>query len=299
MAVVYYNKKTFQPGFEKNIRLLYVCKVDSQQTKIPAALHSHDENLELLYIYQGSGIFHIKNQIYHIEAGDLLIYNQGVLHAEWADPETSMEFFNCGVYGLQLDNLEKNHLIPDNISPVLHCKTLTNRIYNIFESMYEQLSENRPYAETFCQYALNSLIILLVYQAAWENNKQNTKQDQLIIHLKQYIDNNYLNEINIEDIAKSVHMSSSNLSHQFKKKIGFSPIQYIIHRRIGRAQSLLISTNKNITEISLAIGYDNVSYFNKLFKKIVGISPNNYRKCRIGRIQYKNLNHLYKLKINI
>lgn len=297
MTVVYYNKKLFQSGFEKNIRLLYVCKADRTQTKIPTALHSHEENLELLYVYAGKGVFRIENQLFHITAGDLLIYNQGVLHDEWSDPEKGMEFFNCGLSGVQLDGLKPGHLISDGISPVLHCQALAGRVENIFESMHEQISEDRTHAEIFCQYAVSALMILLVYQAPWENITQKSKKDTFILYLKEYMDNHYLTDINIDALAKMIHMSPSNLTHQFKKRIGFSPIQYIIHRRIGKAQSLLISTDKSITEISMFIGYDNVSYFNNLFKRIVGMAPKTYRKCRVGEIQYKNLDYLCKLTI--
>jgi AraC-like DNA-binding protein len=121
------------------------------------------------------------------------------------------------------------------------------------------------------------------------------KRDKLFIQIKDYIDQHYTEEFTMEKLSQEVHMSTSNLTHQFKKRTGFSPVQYIIRRRIGRAQSLLISSDMSITDVSAEVGYDNLSYFNNQFKKIVGMSPQVYRKYRVGDNQYKRLNQISEL----
>lgn len=87
-------------------------------------------------------------------------------------------------------------------------------------------------------------------------------------------------------------MSISGFAHQFKKIFGFPPIQYIIRRRIGEAQRLLFTTDLSITEVSVRVGYDNISYFNNQFKRFAGMSPQNYRKSKVGAHQFKKLNKL-------
>jgi len=295
MTVIYYSKKVFSPGPEKDARLLYVCRADRAQTSLPSAFHSHEENLELLYVHKGKGVFRIDNQLYHVSAGDLVIYNSGVIHDECADPEAGMWFYNCGVKGLKLPGLKGNHLIAEDISPVLHCGSLQKSMYDLFVQMYEQLSGNGKAAEMACQYLLSTLLVQLMYQAEWSAKIKENKKDNVFIDLKAYIDSNYAEDISVEDLSRRVHMSTSNMTHQFKKHTGFSPIQYIIRRRIGKAQAMLISSDKSITEISASIGYDNISYFNNQFKKIVGMAPQNYRKYRVGDNQYKRLNQLCEL----
>lgn len=66
----------------------------------------------------------------------------------------------------------------------------------------------------------------------------------------------------------------------------------MIRRRIGYAQTFLISTDFSVTEISAKTGYGIISYFNNLFKKIVGMSAQNYRKYKVGDNQYKKLNRI-------
>ena len=63
-------------------------------------------------------------------------------------------------------------------------------------------------------------------------------------------------------------------------------------RRIGEAQTLLVTTDLSITEVSARIGYDNISYFNNQFKKFTGLSPQSYRKYKVGMNQYKQLGEI-------
>lgn len=137
MPVIYYSKKAFQPGYEREVRLLYVCQADEEQTSVPSVFHAHEEHLELLFVYRGKGVFRIDDQLYHVQAGDLLVYNPGILHDECADPETGMWFYNCGLKGLQLPGRKGNQLIANNVSPVLHCSEFEKDIYDLFYHMHE------------------------------------------------------------------------------------------------------------------------------------------------------------------
>lgn len=73
-------------------------------------------------------------------------------------------------------------------------------------------------------------------------------------------------------------MSPWYVSHVFKEMSGYSPIQYLLRRRIGEAQTLLISTDYSITEIAFKVGFDTQSYFNMQFTKNVGMPPMQFRK---------------------
>ncbi|WP_410429683.1 helix-turn-helix domain-containing protein [Metabacillus litoralis] len=73
-------------------------------------------------------------------------------------------------------------------------------------------------------------------------------------------------------------MSQYYISHAFKRTTGYSPMQYVIRRRIGEAQSYLFSTDKTVTEIAYIVGYNSASNFNNAFKKMVNMSPQRYRE---------------------
>ena len=132
----------------------------------------------------------------------------------------------------------------------------------------------------------------MVHQLPHEPLAPQREKDRLFIALKDYIDRHFMEELSVDDLSARVHMSTSGLAHQFKKRFGFAPIQYIIRRRIGEAQTLLVTTDLSITEVSARIGYDNISYFNNQFKKFTGLSPQSYRKYKVGMNQYKQLGEI-------
>ena len=92
-----------------------------------------------------------------------------------------------------------------------------------------------------------------------------------------YFNENYNKPISIEQYAEE-HIISKNWFIQcFKNIMKVTPMQYIVQLRISVAKNYLESYNKNITEISDAVGYDNPLYFSRLFSKYTGMSPKEYR----------------------
>ena len=96
---------------------------------------------------------------------------------------------------------------------------------------------------------------------------------------------NYHTPISIEEYASSHHMSVSWFIRSFKEYTGSTPTQYILSLRISNAQTLLGSTNYNITEIAEIVGYDNPLYFSRLFRKQSGMSPSEFR----NRLRAENI----------
>lgn len=85
-------------------------------------------------------------------------------------------------------------------------------------------------------------------------------------------------DIEIEDYAKSRHMSCCWFIRCFKQQMGVPPLKYLTQIRINRARELLTGTDYTISEISEIAGYNNPLYFSKLFKKQTGVSPKAYRE---------------------
>ncbi len=92
-----------------------------------------------------------------------------------------------------------------------------------------------------------------------------------------FIDNNYEEPIKLADVSKLVSMSESAFSHFFKKKTGHSFIDYLNSVRIGKASRMLIDTTHSINEICYLCGFNNLSNFIRIFKKIKGSTPSEYR----------------------
>lgn len=93
-----------------------------------------------------------------------------------------------------------------------------------------------------------------------------------------YIRENYNRDITLEDVARNVYISPYYLSHLFKEELNITFLEYLTMVRMEEAKKLLKNTSLSIVAIASQVGYDDASYFSKVFKKYVGITPAQYRK---------------------
>ena len=100
--------------------------------------------------------------------------------------------------------------------------------------------------------------------------------DKIKVVLK-YIENNYMNRISIADIAATVDFSESHFMRYFKETMGTSFVDYLRDYRLTMASRLLTTSDSAILDIASETGFDNLSYFNRVFKKKYGMTPRQFR----------------------
>ena len=129
--------------------------------------------------------------------------------------------------------------------------------------------------------------ILLLIERSREERKPTVSsfiQDEMEL-ARRYFTEHYNEDINIEEYAKSRGMSFSWFSRNFKQLTAKSPMQYVVSVRINNAASLLGCSSYNINEVSNIVGYDNPLYFSRIFKKVKGVSPSEYKKSLLGQTE--------------
>ncbi|MGY1808765.1 helix-turn-helix transcriptional regulator [Blastococcus sp. SYSU D00669] len=92
------------------------------------------------------------------------------------------------------------------------------------------------------------------------------------------IDREYAEPLDVEALARGVHMSAGHLSREFRRAYGESPYAYLMTRRIERAMTLLRRGGLTITEICFAVGYGSLGTFSTRFSELVGMPPSTYRE---------------------
>ncbi|WP_165920989.1 response regulator transcription factor [Muricomes intestini] len=122
---------------------------------------------------------------------------------------------------------------------------------------------------------LGDIFQLLLGRGKAEKENQNTRPIRLA---QLYMEEHYMDSITLEEIAKHVGLNETYLSTIFKKQMGRSLIDFLTYTRVQRAKEMLINRGKSINEISEEVGFNDAKYFTKRFKKIMGVSPNEYRK---------------------
>jgi AraC-like DNA-binding protein len=91
------------------------------------------------------------------------------------------------------------------------------------------------------------------------------------------IDRDYAQPLNVEELARGANMSAGHLSRQFRKAYGESPYSYLMTRRIERAMTLLRRGDLSVTDVCFAVGCSSLGTFSTRFSELVGVSPSAYR----------------------
>lgn len=129
-----------------------------------------------------------------------------------------------------------------------------------------------------CHYLYEIILYISGQVKSFMDGNDNSSRDSILDDILYYIDNNYQNNIKLETIAPLFGYNSAYLGKLFTKAIGENFNSYVDHRRIEHSKRLLAQRSMKVYEVSEQVGYKNVDYFHKKFKKYVGISPAEYRK---------------------
>lgn len=276
-----YIQQVFQPTFDSNSLtpvLLYITKQEFGGKKRDRPMHSHQSLCEILLVYRGFGYYTVGKQCYSIQAGDILFYNQGELHEVRSMSDAEIGTYCIGLTGLQMPGLPGNHIIPQGSAPVRDSGARFSFLLQMCEQAY-QLLERDVYAKAAAQ-CLAASFVLLACQIETEQMQQlySEQDNEIAGRIRDYIDQHFTEPLTLKIIAVEFRCSEAYVSHVFKKITGFSPIQYVIRRRIGMAQTYLISSDYTAAQIATLVGYDNTNYFNTIFTKVVGLPPIRYKK---------------------
>ena len=101
----------------------------------------------------------------------------------------------------------------------------------------------------------------------------------LLRRVRDRMDREYAQPLNVEALARDVHLSAGHLSREFKAAYGESPYSYLMTRRIERAMSLLHQGDLSVTEVCFAVGCSSLGTFSTRFTELVGMSPSAYRRA--------------------
>lgn len=264
--------------------LLYVARMRSSEQVHPRILHAHQDLTEILLICGGKGRYLVGETAYDVRPGDLLIYNSGVVHDEICSQDDAVNSYCLAMNSLRMPGLRENALIPDSAPVLYHTGSEAEDLQLIFDMMYRYLDEDRPGCEALCHHLFIALLnrILQLIGEPLPRPAAETEPQALGRRVQEYIDQHYSEPLTLQAIGEALHLSPFYLSHVFKETSGYSPTQYLLRRRIGEAQNLLIYTDLPVARIAEQVGFETQNYFNQQFSKHVGMPPRKFRQTYVG-----------------
>lgn len=253
-------------------------KVDAdEEWSLP--LHTHNDTLELSLISSGEGTLYYNSKTITVHKGDLLVKCANVPHAERKMPGEPFEQLYIGIpYGdLTAQQLEfvRSHIISPVLQTGISFPFLEQSIYYIAEIC----EKGEMYPEKLLDDVSNGFFSAVNFLV--EKSSFRVQQLEISENIKQvmyYLDENYLKDIDLNDIARRFYISPCYLSRRFKQETDYSIKQYLINRRMGEAIRQLIFEETDIKEIALSCGYSNLQYFYNAFKKFTQCTPSEFRE---------------------
>lgn len=244
----------------------------------PRVLHSPSGYLELVLIIDGETKYSINSYEYQVQKGDLLVFNSGCSRDEFPCDVNPVKSYKIGFYDVNISGLAKNCLVQEASQPVRNTGEHFGHFKALCELLWQQQSINSKISNEMSHYLAKSLFLLTETLFSKEDLPLAVSDSiPLATRVKDYLDEHFTQELSLHFLSKKFNISPYYLAHIFKKQFNYSPVQYILRRRIGYAQTLLITTDLSIGDISKKAGYNNPSHFNLLFTKNVGIAPRKYR----------------------
>lgn len=264
------------PGGGAVSQLMFMCRAAGDTEAIPRILHKHDERFELMFIASGRGNYIIDGRSYQVKAGDILLFNAGVLHDETPEPSAELLIFSCGVENLQIAGLPANCLIARDRPAVVPSGEYYNQFHPLFTLIWFHLNHQSSHGVEIANTLLHTLLLLCRHlfqtQPAGEYQRQEPDRE-----IGDYIDRHFQDDFSLSSVTAKTQLNPFYAANRFKRSSGFSPSQYQARRRIGEAQTLLLGTDWEVSQVATFVGYNNVSNFHRIFHNLIGISPLRYR----------------------
>ncbi|MGN1180762.1 MAG: AraC family transcriptional regulator [Suilimivivens sp.] len=273
----------------------YECRIPEYFMNVP--MHWHNE-FEINTILQGSGEFICGDDKFIATEGDLLVMPPNMLHAAYPYKDNTL-IYNAFVFHPSMLGTGNNDrctaesirpLINGNIKINVPIRSHLNNYYELkltAEHIFSYAQNNLPRYDLLLKSELMRFFWLLENDEAITCRKDpGISYSELIRPALAFMINNFQENITIDQLADLVHLSKSYFMGCFKKAVGVGAMEYLTQLRINAACEALTDTDRMISDISFNCGYSNLSNFNRQFRKIMGCTPNEYRKHNKSSYSY-------------
>ncbi len=276
--------KKEQIVFDRNFPFL-MYETNARQVMI----HSHD-CLELNLILDGSGYYIIENQTYSINPEDVFVINNAEHHMAVHDGSLTMLVF---VFAPELigESPGEAKLLDPFFERSPYFSNTVERDYEDYHEITAHLRqisrEYRDRKEGWQMVIRSHLLLVLAYLNRYYTVRkvltadgQNNRGYARLRGVVEYIHNNFDRDISLGELAEQAAMGKSYFSAYFSKVMKMRVFDYVEQVRVNHAAALLKTTDKSILEVALQSGFHSSSYFNRIFKRIMTVTPNAYRKSK-------------------
>ena len=253
--------------------------------------HWHPE-IEITYVRKGTMCYKVNNLVYHLKEGDIVFNNSGALHSGTMENQEDCAYIPVTfdprlIYGFFQSTINSKYVDPviqDSMLPAI-CIDQSESWHKPFREYLLRiidLDEKKPdFYELDITICLQSMWRLLLEHITYEPqaSRENSLEYDRIKKILSYIEENYQNKITLNDIAGHIHLCESECTRLFKRHMNTTLFAFLQEYRIERSLEFL-QDDQPVSAVADKAGFSDPNYYSKVFAKIKGCSPREYRNHR-------------------
>ncbi len=258
---------------------------------IDLVLYNHwHEEMELVYMAKGEATFYVENREFHLATNEALFIPSANLHYAENTYHNACEFYALVFRPEFISIPEQASLYSRYVLPFLTANALS--AYHFSSNVYWEnnvcatLSQMTHFYSEYTgenELAIKGLL-LVIWQLFFTNypseNQLTFMKSEIMERLRtvlEYIEVHLIEDITLKELSCVANVGKEQLCRIFKRAMGTTPFIWINRKRLQKACLLLTSSNKKITDIATLSGFNNISYFNRSFRKQLDCTPHEYR----------------------
>ena len=230
---------------------------------------------QLLYIVSGKGHFYFHGEERVVYAGRMVLIQPRQEQRYEYFGEDKPEVYWVHFTGSDVKNILRSYNIPMD-DPIFYSGASSTYSY-LFKEMIHELQNCKTGYEDLLTMYLRQIFLLVQRTRQEERPTVSTYIQEEMEFARRYFNEHYNEPISIQEYAESRNMSVCYFQRNFKQIVKHTPMQYLLTIRVNNAASLLETTDYSMAEIAAIVGYEDPLYFSRLFRKIKGVSPRDYR----------------------
>ncbi len=275
---------------------LYVFRVGNHHA---ARRHDHLFH-ELVYVERGEATQVAVDHDQRLQHGDVIVLRPGIWHAY--EDTKNFSIINClmqpqTIYRLSalLDGLPgafellRQPATADNGPTILHAagsdegNTIAQMLNGIIDEQHAGRDGHAAANLARLHQVLVATVRLFERKRSHMRTITVTRADEAVVQAVEYIQRHHTEQIALEALAQRVHLSPAHLSRSFTKRVGMGVIDFMHRLRCEQACRLLCMSRLQIGEIAAKVGYDELAYFSRRFRRHMGMSPRVYRHAQLNQ----------------
>lgn len=271
------NRIIYTPSvFAKN-NLMYLQEIGESQARQPHTSTRKNLASYLFFIVtKGSGTLEYQNSIYHLSQGDCVFIDCQKPYAHQSS-ENLWELKWIHFFGSNMDSIYEKYT---ELGGRPSFRALNAEVFiQLWEQLFLHASSNSYMKDMEIYSNLATLLTALLNENKNSSvNSYSFHNKQNLQNIKKYLDEHYLEKITLEQLSSKFYINKFYLTRIFKEQFGISITNYLLQLRITHAKMLLRFTDMPIDKISHECGMNDANYFSRVFKKVEGITPGQFRK---------------------